>query len=132
MTPTDALKDRCQSVLEQWTPALGLDRWRKLVLRYTDDTESIMADNGDLGVASCAARWQYLEAEITVCLPHVARMDDAELEYHLVHELCHALVNEMSNDDEEDHEERVVTELAMAFMSVRNAAVDGRLPRVSQ
>jgi len=42
-------------------------------------------------------------------------MENDQIEMTIVHELCHALVNEMRKDGI-DHEERTVTALTKAFL----------------
>lgn len=73
----------------------------------------------------CAAKWQYLTATITVFMPDISDCSDAELEGHLVHELCHCLVNELreAREDWLDHEERVVTGITNAILWTRNHAL---------
>lgn len=125
---------RVQHFLDLWTEPLGLGAWHTSVTFYrTADAyrEATGASAG--GVMMCDCAWQYEDAHVSVNLERAAGMDDARLEYCVVHELCHALVNELREDDPDiKHEERVVTQLAKAFRWARNAAVDGRLPRVSQ
>lgn len=79
-------------------------------------------DNGDVVPAYVDANWMYASAKISVNLPAFDDMKPDEIERHVVHELCHILVNEM-REGELHHEERVVTGLTKAFFWVENAVV---------
>jgi hypothetical protein len=125
-------RKRVQRFLELWTDPLGLGSWHTTVTFYREETRYRETTGASVnGVMRCDCSWQYEQCHVDVNLERVRAMDDATLEYAVVHELCHALVHEMRWFDKgAEHEERVVTHLAKAFRWVRNASVDGRLPRV--
>lgn len=111
------------------------ERWHKLILphdwtiRYDFLREPNVVDCGthlDVAIGMCEASWEYMRATITFSMPEVAQVDDDELEETLIHECCHVLVAEMNAEREpsssaHNHEERVVTQMALAFSRVRDA-----------
>jgi hypothetical protein len=115
---------RVLKLVERWRKPLGLFLWRILVA--CEDGESVEA-SGDAEVTtyfSVVSNWRYCQAEITAWLPSIATLPDDLVEEYLVHELCHVLVNEMRPPDGQSeadraHEERVVTQLAGAFVRTR-------------
>lgn len=120
---------RVQKYLDMWTDPLGLGHWHCSV-SYYDNSDDYREANGasEGGVMMCYAQWEYQSVHIAVNLPALADMPNRRVEYTVVHELCHALVNEMREpDDNSKHEERVVTMLAKAFRWVRSAAARGEL-----
>jgi hypothetical protein len=101
---------------------LGLNWWT-VEMRWYDREKDFRKADRNLAVMRIWSQWQYLTATIAVNVPAVARMTDDELERAVLHELCHALVNEMRTDGLDlAHEERVVTTLAAAFMWTRDMA----------
>lgn len=131
-------KERLRLLADFWLKQLGLNYWL-VNLEYFDDTGDFANAAGSthshprFGVERIVARtfvsWEYMEATIQFCLLECANFNDDELETMFVHECCHILVNEMRyvTDCECEnfnvrHEERVVTQLAKAFIWVRDAA----------
>jgi hypothetical protein len=115
-------RKRVRRYLRAWMTQLGLNWWHIEMHWYDREKQFRKADKG-LAVMRIWARWQYLDATIAVNLPAVARMTDDELERAVLHELCHALVNEMRTESLDlAHEERVVTTLTAAFMWTREFA----------
>lgn len=123
------LRKRIIRYLEAWTEPLGLSHWHNDVSFYrTTDDYRATTNASENGVMICDCAWQYQQIHLSVNLEKCAGLDNARLEYAVVHELCHALVNEMREIDENGrHEERVVTALAKAFRWVRNASIRGEL-----
>lgn len=122
-------KKRVRKLIEKWHAALGLRWWR---IDYNFYRECL-PDHPE-AVALCTVHWEYKEADIDFCLPKCAELADDRLEYMYVHECCHVLVAEMrewAGDGDRScpvrqrHEERVVTDLASAFLWVRLAG-EGR------
>lgn len=114
---------RCQPLFDEWLTKLGL-MWWSVEISYYDKRKQFRKDNGGIAAARVWADWRYMSANISVCVPVVATMDDDDLERAIVHELCHALVNEMRESDPDiKHEERVVTTLTSAFMWVRDVTL---------
>lgn len=106
-----------------WLPVLGLDNWARVDVFCRPDT------NGGVLGETCS-NWQYMEADITFYLGGLigASPEPRRLEYIVVHELCHCMVNEMRDEKSEDddqmkylipHEERTVSNLAMAFIRAK-------------
>lgn len=112
-------RKRVQRCLCEWVPKTGLAWWHVTASWYDDEAEFRKTDGESVAAFRVWADWRYMTADLAVNVPAVARLDDDELERAVVHELCHALVNEM-REGGIDHEERVVTTLASAFMWVRD------------
>jgi len=116
--------DRARKFFDKWIKPLWLNWWN-IHISYYDDEDAFEADcPGEhdgirRGLMFCYADWQYSRATIGVNLEAAALIDDEELESAVVHELCHVLVNEMQRYDYDPaHEERVVSNLARAFVTV--------------
>jgi len=111
-----------RKLFKKWTYLLGLRWWHVSLTIITDPQEINEAfRDSEYGsvVATSHADWRYLDAEIKVNMPALAREDKSEIERVIVHELCHVLVNEM-REEGIDHEERVASTLASAFLWTRN------------
>lgn len=110
-------RDRLRKLFREWTLHLGLRYWKcDVVYRRVPFPRDKRLPEGQNVFAQCSCSWFYQTLTVEVCTLDVSDMDDDELEYAMVHELCHALVNEMREQDDDGlHEERVVTSLARAF-----------------
>lgn len=126
-------KRRVQALLDEW--AFGKDRkgpripslkdWI-IVVRYS--REGIQMPDGDEAGAQVVSSWFYKTAEIDFNCLNLHDLTTVEIERTVLHELCHLLVNEMREwggkygEREEawsHHEERVVTDLSMAFLQTK-------------
>ena len=104
-------------LIDKWTYRLGL-RWWKVRVDYYDTPNDIVRvfGNGDnTVVARSICDWRYATCTLQINLPELLKMKKDDAEFVIVHELCHALVNEM-REEGIDHEERVVTGLTKAFL----------------
>jgi hypothetical protein len=118
-------RDRALAHLRWWERALGLGFWRVEYNWHDSGSSAFERDDGNITIARAWAKWQYLHLCIDINTPALSSLDDEHLEETMVHEFCHALVNEMREDDPTlKHEERVVTQLANAFVWVRDLARD--------
>lgn len=119
--------DNVRGLRKKWFPILGLNRWRNIPIVFRRECSSDKPG----AMAEVASAWDYKHATIFIYAPKWFEYM-ANSEYHFVHECCHILVNEMRcwgpvtvpADDYErniQHEERVVTELAMAFIRARKS-----------
>ena len=120
-----ATTKRLESLIRKWHVPLGLQKWR--VCYSYDDTPPAMDDEEWQRTACTSSKWQYLEASISFNIEACSELNDNELEEVFVHECCHILVAEMHGvvDTEREwskeqvaHEERVVVQLARAFIDV--------------
>ena len=117
-------KDRVRNFFNKWTTLLGLRWWQKIDIEYFREPLPPYKDEipHPEAIADTRCRWRYLTAHIRISLSVVLdhEYDDDQIEYIVVHELCHCLVNEMRptewDQNDLDHEERVVTHLAQAFL----------------
>lgn len=130
-------KRRVERVFDRWRAPLGLGWWRVGLVwsrerdRVRPDTD-VAANGVEVTAARTTVSWPYREATIEFFLPALEDVSDERLEYIVVHECMHILVNEMrwvdGGADNIEHEERVVTDLAKAFRWVRDAAEKRELP----
>lgn len=107
-----ALKARIEKAIQQWKPIVGWFRITSVFDRTTGNAEceSVQAAKAD-------TQWAYKETCITWRMPNLLTMNDDDLEFTILHELCHALINEMRDYDKDSgHEERVVTDVAHALI----------------
>jgi hypothetical protein len=124
-------RKRCQKSLDEWLYKLGLLWWDCEII-YRKKAKHFRKANGNVAIMRCYADWRYMRLTLEVNLTQVRRLDDIELERVIVHELCHALVNEMREIDPGiKHEERVVTMLTKAFIWTRNITRDGKQATVA-
>lgn len=108
--------------LTYWLPLLNLDTWNVSV-----NFEPEISPHRPECIASMNASWCYKEAAMTCYLPNLAKMKDRQIEYVVVHELCHVMVCMMRNRKSKvEMEEAVVTELAKSFMRTKYPDWDGR------
>jgi len=108
-------RKRFSKLASAWTKRLGLAWWRVDVFYYDKAPKRFKRKHGRQVAAKMIARWEYMSAEMHVNLPFIAEMTKDEMEHVIVHELCHALVNEMREEGHK-HEERVCTRLTQAFL----------------
>ncbi len=119
------LKARILALIDYWQARLGLKWWR-IYHTFVRDTGEFRTDGerAPETAANCSADWRYLEAHISYNMLKCLDLDPDELEYIIVHEYCHVLVNETRDPADLKgfipHEERVVTTLAKAFIWTRD------------
>lgn len=112
-----AIRNKLSGYMAKWSSILGLDRWE-----VSSEFHLEAPDEWARGQAGeCKCDWRYRYAVIGFHIPRFLDREDSELEYTVVHELCHVMVNETRDrkrfpDKMMEHEERVVTELAHAFL----------------
>jgi hypothetical protein len=128
MTPDpdwmELIKRRVKRLVKKWAPQLGLSEWNIACnwLPGGDDPDSA----GFRTLLQVDAKWEYQTARIDVYCSSVRGMDSEELEYYIVHELMHCVVNEISQEELAKHEERVVCTLARSVLAVhRNSLLSG-------
>jgi hypothetical protein len=90
-------------------------RWWDLTIHWHKKGEKSLKKSDKAIDAWIYADWKYATASLHINLDSFSRMGDKDIESVIIHELCHALVNEM-REGEMHHEERVVTGLAKAFI----------------
>jgi hypothetical protein len=122
----ELLKHRIEQLFDYWRERMGL-KWWSLVVHFVRDTGEFRVDGERKPetVACCEADWRYLKASLSFNMLACADLADGELEYVVVHELCHVLVNETRGPDlmaYKGHEERVTTTIAKAFIWTRDMA----------
>lgn len=135
-------KRRLLKLVDRWITPLGL-RWWKVDIVYSRESLSTERhkEDGHICQATTQVDWEYINATITFDIQAISLLKDEELESIFVHECCHILVHEMRMwalpemsqgklDEAMKHEERVVTQLAKAFLWTREAGVkEGKPPR---
>src|SRR5690349_8014512 len=90
-------KARVQNLLDKWITPLGLRWWKLDLIR---DRGDVCKDVGKVEIDECCrahvkVQWEYLRATVTFHLLRLEDEKDEDLEWTVVHELCHILVKEM-------------------------------------
>jgi hypothetical protein len=127
------IKGRVRALLDEWAfgnkenpiPRMMLLKdWVVKVNYFREGSEETV--DGDVAGASVTSVWYYKQAVMDFMCGEIYTLAPLELELLVIHELCHILVNEMREwgegaGDTKDmhHEERVVTDLAMAFLQTK-------------
>lgn len=89
---------RITRLLDKWMKVIGLDQWE--VQHYFFRSANEFNDFDQLVLATTASKWQYKRASFHWYLQVVEQVEDeAVLERHVVHELCHPLVDPLHLDD---------------------------------
>lgn len=110
------LKQLIRKYAKWWIRWTGLGYWT-INLDYED---VVRMDHGGYDTcAVCECDWKYQQATITFGLDKLRGMKKDTIERTVLHELMHIFLNEMRADGI-DHEERTATQLAKAFIWVRD------------
>ena len=124
------VKAKLKHMSLHWIWTLGLKRWHRIDIVYHRSDPNPKEADGYACPAWVNVKWEYQIATVNFDVSQLLESSDEELEYIVIHELCHVLVNEMRcQDGARQHEERVVTGLAQAFRWVRNVARDEALKK---
>jgi hypothetical protein len=128
---------RLRRLEKRWTAALGLQRWRIQSHYHRDDQWFHDWDADDPVPAGLTrTRWEYREATIHWHMPAIAEWNDDDLENVVVHELMHIMIQTVVDGLVEGgevteigrrHIELAATELARAFVWVRDDAIKGKV-----
>lgn len=100
-------------LVDEWMKDLGLEHW--------SITTDYVTSGHDFAAAQIQPQWEYQSAHLKFFMPNISTCGPRELEYALIHELCHCLVNPMSRPHNKwtKREEIVVTKLSKAFISLK-------------
>lgn len=105
-----------KELLDKWRPLLGLDSWRDIGLEFVyvapPEDEPVFYQ----WVMQAHTNWPHMQALIEVNMTMCKDYTPEELEYSIVHELCHVMVAEI--EGKAKREERVVHQMATAFLRV--------------
>jgi hypothetical protein len=109
------LRNYIETLLAKWRPLLGLDQWDIGVDYHADGcarSPGVLAD--------ASVDWKYKHGHINFYLPKLLEEKPDQVEYIVLHELMHFMVNQMRGGKrrrkDAPNEERVVTELGRAFL----------------
>lgn len=107
------------SALTKWIHHTGLGWWDVKIIYHKgkDAHKYFKSGKNETIMARIFSDWRYGELVIHFNIQKLKGKNKEEIDRIVVHELCHALVNEM-REDGIDHEERVVTGLTKAFLWV--------------
>lgn len=127
-------RKRLRTVRDRWHHYLGLQPW-EITYVYTDGDFEVDGTPAPGTLATTQVQGKYLRATIDWNLRGVEKTSDSDLEFALVHELMHVMVNDLrryrSGETERDalldgverfDEERTCTALARAFINTRDRA----------
>lgn len=109
---------KLKQICNKWIYRLGLKWWEVELNFVIDKAEAYKMfgyDQESVVVARSFPDWRYMTCRIYFNFPAMKSKSEIEVEKIVIHELCHALVNEMREEGLE-HEERVVTTLTKAFL----------------
>lgn len=101
------LQDRVLGLVSKWVGIMGMESWR-IHHRWEEAPE---ASHG----ASNSAQWENLMMDVTWNLSALHERQE-EIELYVVHELCHAMLDEITPEESNKPEERVVAQLTAAFL----------------
>lgn len=133
-----AEKRRVKHFVDRWHDWLGLRWWHVHYDYYDVETRFQTIESDEIvstALAQTVVQWEYLTASIGFNLVATKEYDDeVDIEYFVVHEMCHVLVAEMRADrsgpathETVAHEERVVSQLARTMIVVRGRGeIEGR------
>lgn len=111
------IKRLIREYMKWWVRHTGAGFWR-VNMRWE---EVIEWEDGHLDTAAfCTCDWKYEEATITFALSRLRNLKKWEIESAVVHEIMHIFLNE-TREKGIEHEERIATQLAKAFIWVRDA-----------
>ena len=102
----------------KWIELLKLQNWSIDVNYMKGHGE--MIDGNFRTHAVCSSTWHHMTARIQFWPKDLRDESESYIEYVVVHELLHIVVNEM-RDKGINHEERVVSHLAKAVLGINNA-----------
>jgi hypothetical protein len=110
------LTKKIESYIKEWKQLLGLNEWR-IEANY----KTLASEKGPDCEAMINPSWEYQSAVLTVYLPTIFDSTDRELEYIIVHELVHCLVQPMVVEGETRtcDVENVVVSTSKAFLRVK-------------
>lgn len=119
----EAQKARVMALYEKWGIPLGLGWQRRVSFSWY---RGAIPDYPDAAM-TCAVQWQYKSATISVDLVKVADLDDHDLEWALVHEMCHVFLGglitahreRVDNDAFRLIEEHTASTIAQAVLWLR-------------
>lgn len=130
----EAEKNRVRAMFDRWRTVLGLDEWH-ITLNYRD-AEYVKQDGEPSGkwvLGFTQVDWEYRRAVIDFRCDLTAGEPDADLEYCVVHEAMHILLNgqravrelgsggAVYREYERLFEEHTATTMARAFIRARAA-----------
>lgn len=125
----EAQKARLWRHIAHWEKVIGL-RWFRMTYEYDRSSEDFHQregiPDGYTTLAHGYINWPYQRAIIVFNLPVGKDCDDEDdLEYQIVHELAHPLLQELAagdkREDAKDHSERATTQVAHALLWARAA-----------
>lgn len=114
-----------EGYVQEWLGRLGLETWRGVV-----DYNATYSEKGPEILAMIQPQWEYQQYFLNIYLPTLTHKDPDEMEFLVVHELVHCLVNPMSRLGRKPHrEELAVTQIAKALLRTKYNAFVPSLPR---
>ncbi len=120
----EATKARLLQWFTDWNAVLRLSQWEIELIWSRERADDDKANAGRLSLATVEADWRYQRAEVTLYMPTLVECTHKAQENTVVHELVHLCLAELENRKNQhrlDHEERAVTQIANAFLRLRDS-----------
>lgn len=121
-TDFNTQRSRIEKLIEHWSPIVGLDNWEVQNLYFYAPNEHNQFD--DKALATTAASWTYRRVTFNWYLQVVETVeDDPVLERHVIHELCHTLIDPLhipSDSFDADRLEYVTQCVADSLLRLRD------------
>ena len=113
------MRRKLHKLFDVWITRMGL-KWWTIDVVYHRKTPKHMMRKCAVQNAHIYADWQYLHATVHVNMPALVGMSAEAQERIVIHELCHALIDETyERKGSHGHHERVATCLTKAFYWTR-------------
>lgn len=116
----NAQRARVAALIDRWVDPLGVALVWSLRFRYQRAAD----EKSPRCAFKCTTEWRYRRAVIDCYLPELVDLDDDDLEFGFVHDLCHTFFGFFGTtprqpSDYADHEEHAVSQLAWSFIRLR-------------
>jgi hypothetical protein len=114
---------------EWWIDKMGLKWWRRVTLNFIQSAYDFaklvegIEEVDERAMAYAEIDWGHMVADIFFNVELMVENDEVdfmEIEASIVHELVHLMVEGLQKFPDDEHNERTTTQLARAFIWVRN------------
>lgn len=126
--------DRARKVFHRWSQALGWGYWDvRLIMDRNHPVDRMGNALEDAPTMTTRFEWEYQWITVTVFVSKIVDIDDAELEYMMVHELTHPYLGPvLPQGNISAHQraevENVTTTIARALVRVKRSILEDPRP----